>query len=235
VRLADLVIGGAIGAGLVALAAVLTRSLQVTDNFWLGLTTGLISSGLVVIVLGIIRAPDLTLDIGENADGHYQHGDFRFVQVRVSNNGLRIWRWQLRRPATLCRAELTFGDLRAAVGRFTIDARWSSLPEPVQQLPGGGAVLDAGAIFTRPREIINPADTAALNVAIKQQGIENCHAFNNRSYLFPNWSNPQWALELGTFWVRVRVVAAEVEAVAVFHLVNTGDQSTGLHLEPGPP
>jgi hypothetical protein len=228
-RLADVLLGGTVGAAVVAVVGVFTRWLQFTNDFWLGLTTGLISSGLVVIILGVIRAPDLALDIANSADGHYQHGDFRFVLVRVLNKGLRIWRWQLRRPATFCRAELTFGDLHGAVGRFTIDARWSSLPEPVQQLPGG-AVLDAAAVFGRPREFINPDDEATLNIAIKQQGVDNCFAFNNRSYLFPNWSNSDWALELGTFWVRVRVVAAEVEAVDVFHLVNTGSQSTGLHL-----
>jgi len=99
----------------------------------------------------------------------------------------------------------------------------------VQQYPGG-IVLDQGAIFGRPREFINPGDAVLLNVAIKQDGVNDCFAFNNRSYLLPTWSNPLWSLPPGTYWARVRIAAAEVEAVRVFYLVNNGNLRAGLHL-----
>src|SRR5437867_4819829 len=216
--------------------ALATRWWSLTGDIVVGLTTGLISSAVLVVVLGIVRAPHLVLEVGDVTDGDYPHGCFRFVHVRVSNFGLRLWRWQLRRPATACRAELTYGDLRAQAGRFTIDGRWVSLPEPVQQAPGGGAVLDVGAVFSRPREVVTANDAVLLDVAIKQDGVTDCFAFNNRSYLFPpNWSNPAWALGSGTYWVRVRIVAAEVEEVRVFYLVNQGNQRNGLRVEPTVP
>jgi hypothetical protein len=106
------------------------------------------------------------------------------------------------------------------------------LPEPVQQAPGGGVVVDAGEVFSRPRETITATDAVLLDVAIKQDGVTDCFAFNNRSYLFPpNWSNPVWTLSSGTYWVRVRVVATEVEEVRVFYLVNQGNQRDGLRIE----
>jgi len=135
-----------------------------------------------------------------------------------------------------CRAELTYGDIGAHAGRFTIDGRWVSLPEPVQQVPGGRAVLDVGAVFSRPREVVTANDAVLLDVAIKQDGVTDCFAFNNRSYLFPpNWSNPAWALSSATYWVSVRIVAAEIEEVRVFYLVNQGNQRNGLRLEPTVP
>ena len=174
--------------------------------------------------------------MGDVADADYPHGRFRFVHVRVSNPGLLLWRWQLRRPATACRAELTYGDIGAHAGRFTIDGRWVSLPEPVQQVPSGRAVLDVGAVFSRPREVVTANDAVLLDVAIKQDGVTDCFAFNNRSYLFPpNWSNPAWALSSATYWVSVRIVAAEIEEVRVFYLVNQGNQRNGLRLEPTVP
>ena len=201
-------------------------------EFWLGVSSGVISSVLVVLIVGALRAPRLTLDVAlETVNGDYTHGRFRFVHVRVRNRELRLWRWQLGRPATFCRAELSFGDLGTPAARFQIDGRWSSLPEPVQQFPGG-AVLDPGAVLSRPREFLNPGDEPLLCVAIKKTGEGACFAFNNRSYLHqPDWSNPAWALGQGTYWVRVRVAAAEVDAVRVFYLVNTGDQREGLRLQ----
>lgn len=230
-RLGDLAHGAALGAAIVVGIALGSRWLEFTGEFALGVTTGVLSSAAVVLILGIARAPQLILEVGDHADGDYPHGQFRFVHVRISNPGRRIWRWQLRRPATYCRAELSFGDLGAPAHRFLIDGPWSSLPEPVQQLPGS-AVLDFGTIFGRPREVINAGDQPLLCVAVKQAGTAACFAFNNRSYLFqPNWSNPEWGLGDGTYWVRVRVAAAEVEATRVFYLVNTGATREGLSLQ----
>jgi len=235
-RIADLLAGMIVGAGITGVVALATRWLSFTGDFVLGLTTGLISSAVVVVVLGIVRAPHVVLEVGDVADADYPHGRFRFVHVRVSNPGLLLWRWQLRRPATACRAELTYGDIGAHAGRFTIDGRWVSLPEPVQQVPGGRAVLDVGAVFSRPREVVTANDAVLLDVAIKQDGVTDCFAFNNRSYLFPpNWSNPAWALSSATYWVSVRIVAAEIEEVRVFYLVNQGNQRNGLRLEPTVP
>lgn len=87
-------------------------------EFWFGVVTGIVSSGVVLLLAGIIRAPRLVLEVGEPADGDYPDGRFRFVHVRVRNPELRLWRWQLRRPATFCRAELSFGDIGATAYRF---------------------------------------------------------------------------------------------------------------------
>jgi hypothetical protein len=231
IRIADFLVGLVAGTVVIGGAALVTGWTRLTADFGLGLTAGLISSALVVIILGVIRAPRIELDVGDVADGSDQRGGtFRIVHLRVSNVGLRFWRWQIRRPATQCRAELAFGDLGAHGPRFVVDGRWSSLPEPVQNTPVG-QVLDAAAVFGRPREVLNPADPVLLCVAIKRDGAVDCFAFNNRSYLHPQSSNPAWALGPGTYWVRVRLVAAEVEETRVFELVNTAQQSTGLHLQ----
>ena len=228
-RYAELVIGAILGAALAISVVLVARWLDFTADFALGVTAGIVSSAVVALLLGIIRAPHLVLEVAEHADGNYNHGNFRFVHVRVRNLQLRLVGWRLRRPATFCRAEISFGDIGANVPRFRIDGRWASLPEPVQQYPGG-MVLDQASIFCRPREFINPGDDVALDVAIKQDGVNNCFGFNNRSYLSANWSNPLWSLPTGTYWVQVRIEAAEVEAVRVFYLVNNGNQRAGLNL-----
>ena len=105
------------------------------------------------------------------------------------------------------------------------------MPEPV--LPGG--VVDPGAVFGRPREFINAGDQVVLCVAIKLDGDGRSFAFNNRSYLHPNWGNLDWALPDGTYWVRVRVIGAEIEATRVFYLVNSGNQRAGLRLHEAQP
>ena len=55
-RIADLLAGMIVGAGITGVVALATRWLCFTGDFVLGLTTGLISSAVVVVVLGIVRA-----------------------------------------------------------------------------------------------------------------------------------------------------------------------------------
>jgi hypothetical protein len=194
-----------------------------------GLISGVVASLAVVIVLGVVRAPHLNLEIGQTADGTYQHGRFRFVHVRVVNQGWSIWRWQIRRPATMCRASVSFGDLGSTVPRLTLDGRWTSRPEPVHQ-----GAINLGEALTVHREHLVPGDDPIeIAIAIKKEGVTDCFGFNNRSYLYPDWSNPEWALEPDTYWVRVVITAAEARTQRTFHLVNTGTASTGLHLRLG--
>ncbi len=203
---------------------------MVTIDFLVGLFGGIIAGVVTVVLVGLLRSPNLGIQIGGVADGSYAHGTFRFVHVRITNKGWRLWRWQIRRAATLCRAEVSFGDLQSSAPRFKIDGRWTSIPEPVHYT-ADRTIADLGLALAIPREHINPGDHAEVAIALKKDGDLDCFAFNNRSYLYPpNWSNPEWRLERGTYWVRVLVTSGEVQAQGSFYLINTGDLATGLHL-----
>jgi len=65
---AELVVGAVIGAA-VAISVVLVAGwLNFTADFALGVTTGIVSSAVVALLLGIIRAPHLVLDVAEHAE-----------------------------------------------------------------------------------------------------------------------------------------------------------------------
>src|SRR3989442_15139683 len=130
-RYAELVIGAILGAAVAIFVVLVARWLDFTADFALGVTAGIVSSAVVALFLGVIRAPHLVLEVGGHADGNYNNGNFRFVHVRVRNIQLRLVGWRLRRPATFCRGEISFGDNGANVPLFRITVRWESLPVPV--------------------------------------------------------------------------------------------------------
>lgn len=230
-QIAEHIVTLLVGGAAVIVVAAFSGWLGIPRDFVLGVTAGVISSVLIAVFLGIVRSPDLAIELGDTADGSYAPGQFRFVHVRVRNSAYRLWRWQLRRPATFCRAKLSFGDIGVAAHRFELHGRWSSLAEPVHVVPGAGPILDYGAILVPPREIISAGEQAPVPIAVKQEGVTDCFGFNNESYLHPNWSNPAWVLGPGTYWVRVQITSAEVEAVRVFYVVNNGTLRAGLTLQ----
>jgi hypothetical protein len=229
--LARWLLASLIGAGIAVLAATVSGWVAPHRDFVLGVTAGIVSSTLVVLILGVLRSPRLLLQVGDVSDLNRPQGPaFRFVHVNVSNPSFRILGWQLRRPATFCRAKLEYGDLGARVPRFTIDGRWTSLPEPVQNLPEG-QIVDLGLALIPPRESFVAGEGSPIPVALKQASVQDCFAFNNRSYLYANWSNPDWVLGTGTYWVRITVKSAEVEMVGVFYLSNTGTGLAGVQVQ----
>lgn len=179
-----------------------------------------------------LRKPSLRVGVGSVSD--HPGGAYRFVHIDVANVGL-LPRLLRARPASLCRASLTFCDAVTGTARFTLEGRWSSRREPLIYLPGQAPFPDPGAALTGHRETIVQGDPPhSIVVAIKHEGDVNCYGFNDRSYLSEGGRNPEWALPEGRYLVRCEVAFEEGDAATDFLLGNRGEHRDGLALSLSP-
>jgi len=76
-RYAELVIGAILGAAVAIFVVLVARWLDFTADFALGVTAGIVSSAVVALFLGIIRAPHLVLEVGGHAERNDDHAPRR--------------------------------------------------------------------------------------------------------------------------------------------------------------
>jgi hypothetical protein len=204
---------------------------------------GAIFGGLVTIGITIwverLRSPQVGLAVLNPAQiaaqGPFQN-NWRSLRVSVSNEPLPAWAnwWMVRSPAQQCRARISF--LRLDGTRFfeqPMIGRWAaSSPQPkVAHVVIQGQTVP---VILNPEELkvtadIYPGDSEPLDVAIRVDQEVDAYGWNNETYFYQNWRNPQRKLNHERYLVEVIVTSSGSKRRGVFRLDNDGP-FTDFHL-----
>jgi hypothetical protein len=201
----------------IMLAGVLRGNGQM-DGHFLDAFLGAIFGGIVTIGITVwaerLRSPTVRLTLGTSETfrprGPFAH-NWRSLRVAVTNARLPLWAdwWMARLPAQQCRAQISFLRLNGTPFlQQPMVARWAGgSPEPrVAHVP----TADGGTepFLTNYQELKNtvdiyPGDTEQLDVAIRVDQEIDAYAWNNDTYFFPNWRNPNRQLNHECYLIRV--------------------------------
>jgi hypothetical protein len=203
-------------------------------TFVTAVLTGIISSLAVVIFYEWAKKPRLSLEIGTvhvipqlltHTPTH------RFLHVKAVNHRSRFWgRLMPRNAALFCRAWV---DVFPGAGApFTFDARWTTKREPGEYIGLDKLKIDPGLVYQIPREDIHAGEEAEISIAVKHQNEEECYGFNNKSYMFSAWKNPDWKIGLGKHRVAVRLSCGDLYITRNFFLNNQSNRIDDFKLEP---
>jgi hypothetical protein len=197
---------------------------------FLGVVLGGIVTLLITICVERLRRPQLALSIEGPLD-FAPRGPiprWRSLRVRVSNEPLAPWAnwWMLRSAAQQCRGEIAF--LRPDGTDLFVKpmiGRWASSPEPlVAHLPtddGTAAVLTNPAALKSTVDVY-PSEAEVLDVAVKFGEEEDCYGWNDETYFFADWRNPNWRLGHGIYLVEVTVRSSGKKCRDYSRLCNDG-------------
>ena len=184
---------------------------------FLGAFLGAIFGGIVTILITVwverLRSPTMRLAIGDcrtiQPRGPFGR-EWRSLRVAVSNERLRWWAswWLSRSPAQQCRAEILFlrldgtpfikepmigrwagGLARAARGIYPT-TEWTARAVPYQP---GRTKKHCRHLSWRHQQ---------LDVVIRVDQEDQAYGWNNETYFYPNWRNPNRQLNHERYFVK---------------------------------
>lgn len=148
----------------------------------------------------------------------------RFAHVQFRNKPLPSW-LAMTRSATHLRARITSYEEAGVSCRFNpIYGRWGDTDQPSSQ-PPFSSTLKLTEIGLPPNN--QPRE---LDIAMKYIGEEDCYAFNNESYSYPEFRHPGFLLGPACYRVKVNLVADNLSTTKQFTLSNTGAEETDFEL-----
>jgi hypothetical protein len=182
----------------------------------------LILGAILGIVFTVIYSrysrPTIIVTIGEKADGETH----RFVHLDVSNK-LRKGAVRFIRGNTVAEyVKVRVNMLDPTTNSIVFDyiARWSSKAEPVESITGNHGTFNPALAIEAEREILLPGEKKSLTIALKYDAKDQFSGFNNWSYQFPEWENPEWTVNLKTALLKVEVFTDGNKLVKKFALQN---------------
>jgi hypothetical protein len=162
------------------------------------------------------KRPKLEIRLGDNVPGQgriYLHG----VAINEPHRYLPIQRHALM-DAT---AHLTFYDLNNDVYLFNrekVEGKWVSRPRCLSE-----EFFDESKVYpAHHMNIHSDSEGESFDIAIKNQGNNNCYAFNCWSYFYENEENPSYSIGIGRFKVKAQVYSGIHSSQAEFILENSG-------------
>lgn len=197
---------------------------------------GAMFGGLVTIIITIcverLRTPRVRLAKGTTVPipprGLIQN-NWRSLRIEVHNKRLPWWAiwWMVRSPAQQCRAEIAF--LRLDGTPFItrpMTGRWAGgSPEPkVVHIQTSSGIMP---VLTNPEELkttvdIYPGDVEQLDLAIRVDQEQHAYGWNNETYFYPDWRNPNYQLNSGCYLIRVTVTSSGRKCIGSFRIDNDG-------------
>ncbi|QQG43980.1 MAG: hypothetical protein HYW86_03905 [Candidatus Roizmanbacteria bacterium] len=189
---------------------------------------GAIIGWLLQRLTDILTAPNFKIDIGTSpifqpptAKDHY-----KFMNVSVINVKRGILSFFISsNTATNARVWLSFLDPETKAELLKINGRWTTTKEPVDYHGG----VNIGDALLVSRETIPPDESTEISIAIKKQGMDECYAFNNESYLY-SWEKPDFQLDQKRYLLKVKIAAEGKEWVRNFILLNLGKSLKNFRL-----
>lgn len=199
-------------------------------EFVLGGAIGFLASLVAAFIFERFTAPHLAVRV---VDGRAEGDNRAFYHLAV-HNVPPPWLALGRKPAFLCRATLdVFDESGRRINHQTIHARWSTRPEPLQQVVVDGQVrnvLDPARLFAARTIEVFSHHPENIPVLIKHEGEHACHVFSNESYMHPRWGNPEWALDIGVYRLRLRLFYERGTTEHEFRIHNDGPQREHVRL-----
>lgn len=159
------------------------------------------------------KEPKLSIKISEPSNLHLSQGNFKSLNLELTNKNYKGFLKFLNRTLTQARIKLIFRDYPTMVpitGLENINARWNSSREP---LTPDYKKVDFGSALIGTREVLVPGESTTFSVVIKKDKWKSCYPFNNESYIYQekdDFKRPGWEIYDSKFYVTVLVQSAEM-------------------------
>lgn len=203
----------------------------------LGFLLGILASAIAAIAYdrAVSAKLEIVRDPGARALGALPNRTTLEYHHVVVRNRPTPWPLPGRRPAWACQATISvFRWTGEPLTTVPIRARWASQPEPVSSFVIGDQLVqaaDMAKMISGRRIDIYAHQDERLSIAVKYQGHAELHLFTNESYQFERACNPAWALESGSYRLRVAVHYERGEVQQDFELRNTGDNLDDVQIQ----
>lgn len=181
------------------------------------------------------KKPNLVIKPATVADS--PDGNHRFLHVEVcnvirTNPVSRFIRGNV--PALFCKAQLEFLDVKTGEQLFSLTGRWASTAEPgLPVLKPGQILFDPSKAMIGEIENIMPGDSKPVDVAVKFASEQKFTGFNNWSYQYPKWQNPDWASEEKAVGLRVHITCDSVKITQMFQILNPNNSISNFRIANG--
>lgn len=185
---------------------------------------------LIVLWLERKRRPRLEIKLGSTIDAFQNdlagRTPRRWPHLEVHNLKIAPWlSWVYDGdPALSCKAWISFHSLIDGRRIFAADmpARWSEADQPsIAEMPGPGGSRLAGIQNVQYAIDIPTGECMTISPATRPNNDVSCYGWNNESYLH-TFDHPNWKLDKGRYYVRLKVITVGREFVDSFLLVNDG-------------
>lgn len=156
--------------------------------------------------------PDLQVSVAEPSKLPLKQGEFKSLNLKITNTKKIGALKFLNRTATQIRVRLEFLDFHSKVSMNTIVARWNSSREPVTP---DYKKVDIGLALVPPREVLVPGEESTISVVIRKKDNKYCFPFNNYSYLYQekDFETEGWKIDDDKFIVKVKIQSAEIDKI----------------------
>jgi hypothetical protein len=87
-----------------------------------------------------------------------------------------------------------------------VEGRWASTPEPAAFVVGkneSGQAIGFTCGYTLYTDIY-PDESEPLDIVIRYE--TDCYVWNNDTYKYPDWRNPNWKIARGTYLLKLTVI-----------------------------
>lgn len=193
---------------------------------------GAFISAYLAILQQNSKKPNIRIDVNEASDS--PDGGHRFLHVKVSNNFRTGYVSRFIKgnvSALYCRAQLEFMDVDTGSQLFSLTGRWASTPEPgLPTLTPGKILFDPSKAMIGEIENIMPGESKPLDVAVKFKGEKHFTGFNNWSYMYQKWQNPDWSTNQTKVRLRVHVTCDSVRVTKDFMLINPNSSISNFRI-----
>lgn len=202
-------------------------------------TIGALAFGVFSAVVGALNwaaDPNPTIAVGRTITfDRPDHADssstmrFTVPHLAVTLRDVPAWMRPLAlRPAPEgCEVRLTYLDAATntpSIRGGPVLARWNENPEPVDYAENRFD-LAIQLANRRLRKMYPFGEAYAVPVVVKLQDESDCYHFNDESYRFDKWQNPDWAIKPGRHRIDVTLIGYRMvhPVRASFILLNDGD------------
>jgi len=167
-----------------------------------------------------------TILSGTEIEGKYNVlGTPDFAHVKFCNNP-QIRLTQVETTAKNVVAEISYFDNESKeLLEEPIYGRWAGTKQPDTLLPFE-PIRDLCQVDFESNGL--PME---LDISLKYREDENCYAFNNESYSFPNWKIPKFILKGDKFKVRVTLVGENVERREWWFMLYNEGKGKGMRMD----
>ena len=175
---------------------------------------------LVPLAIEFWKHPSLRIYLGEKAID--PTGKFAFLHVNVQNvPRLRPFSRILQREAAAqCRVAVRLVHGGAGGNDVEFPGKWSSSPEPLIPIPGGGYTFDPSKIPLLERKDIHPGEPEPFAVAVKHKGDLSCYGFFGGSYAVAGWKRLDMEIAAANCTLEVRLSTGGRTLTKTFLLHN---------------
>lgn len=180
------------------------------------------------------RKPKILIKPGEVAESSVFGERHRFVHLCVSNiYRKKLWERFLHGDLLInnCKANIELLDPITKSIICSYQGRWSSTAEPLIDITNNSKIFDPSKAIAGEIETILPGESKELTVAVKFEGEEDFSGFNNWSYVYQKWKNPDWTIKSKSVYLRLILRYNLGKEVATFIIANPNGSLTNFRIQ----